>query len=148
MDSPLIQISEMLWDKGIMINHDGKTKIITPKNLIIWNDCWEKWDWKETATKVNNSHAKLPALYHAPGITGTAIDYAVKRRMIDTLIISTGCGYDGEGPGQLPTVEKIKDIQARLGIEVIQEKSQDAVDTFNKLVSEGKHVVLMYHGTC
>jgi len=59
-------------------------------------------------------------------------------------ILIIGTGYYGVVKVDRDMIEKLKDE----GIEVICQDSRKAVETFNKMIKEGKKVALAIHLTC
>merc|ERR1712050_321460 len=97
------------WD-AVELNMGTEPAVIITdfrKDIILWEDHYESWNWKAKATLVDTS-AKEP-LVHSPGITFAALDYAVRGcpRSCHVLIASTGW------EGQLPiTEEALKKLKA------------------------------------
>jgi len=59
-------------------------------------------------------------------------------------IVVFGCG----AAGAMKVNKAVLDVLSKMGIEVIQQLTNQAVETFNRLVSKGKRVVLAAHLTC
>ncbi len=59
-------------------------------------------------------------------------------------ILVVGTGYFGV----MKVPEEVKEALERKGISVIVEKTKQAVETFNRLLKEGKKVVGAFHLTC
>ena len=112
-----------------------------------------KWDWNFEETKVilqrlvqeENLDNSYP--YHYPGIpTSTVKNILDMNPKCDVLIISRGCGYEGNLHGELPLQNS--NIQKQLKIKIIQERSNDSVETFNRYIADGHYPVLMLHTSC
>ena len=137
----------------------GKLKIWIDKEKLIGKNCFlikEKkefqylpWNWNLDITKVYNNHSKKDGeLYHQPGISQEAIDFAASLCKCDILIISTGQGINSNGRGELPTVESLIQITKRLNVTIIQVSTQDGIEIWNTLLSDDLNIVFMVHTTC
>ena len=136
---------------GIHINYENGEKIENKiKNLIVTSTGAEEWNWGCEKTKVDQYKLLRPLRcfqYHYPGIpTSTVKNILDMNPQCDVLIISRGCGYEGNLHGELPLQNS--NIQKQLKIKIIQERSNDAVETFNRYIADGHYPVLMLHTSC
>ena len=140
---------------GINISYKNGEKIeINIKNLIVTSTGAKEWIWEREKTKVvqykslrflHRLRIRFP--YHYPGIpTNTVENILDMNPQCDVLIISRGCGYEGNLHGELPLQNS--NIQKQLKIKIIQERSNNAVKTFNQYIADGYYPVLMLHTSC
>ena len=137
---------------GIYINYENGEKIENKiKNLIVTSTGAKEWIWKrDKKTKVDQFKC-LRFLrcfpYHFPGIpTSTVENILDMNPQCDVLIISRGCGYEGNLHGELPLQKS--NIQKQFKKKIIQERSNNAVKTFNQYIADGHYPVLMLHTSC
>lgn len=140
---------------GIHINYEnGEKKEEKNKNLIVTQMEAKEWIWEREKTKVvqykrlrflHRLGIKFP--YHFPGIPDSTVKNILDMNpQCDVLIISRGCGYEGNLHGELPLQNS--NIQKQLKIKIIQERSNNAVKTFNQYIADGYYPVLMLHTSC
>jgi len=137
---------EVLQGSGMAVRAD----------IILWDDHWERWDWKQGPALVNTSQ-KTPR-FHSPGVTPGALDYAVQGcnndRPCEVVVVSEGWNNEDPDPeihiGQLPVMDEARELmqQKYPDIELITMHGKLVAKEFNKQVRAGKAVVLLMHATC
>ena len=126
-----MKVSKFSWGKTEVTSLSGET--FSFSDCKIWS-CGDSggvnvWDWNSTNT------------HHVPGVQISDAEDLVKRN-IDILILSRGMDL----VLQVPT--KTIDYFRSKGLDVLVLQSQSAVDKFNELTQQGKHVGLVLHSTC
>ena len=118
-------------------------------DVLLWNNHYELWDWKNNNTYVDTS-LKTP-LIHSPGITIEALEYVITRYPnLHKLIISKGYGHGGKGPGQLPVdLEKLNVIKKKYPkLNIVNQKTDTSIKEWNKSVKKGLNIGMLLHMTC
>lgn len=118
-------------------------------DVLLWNNHYELWNWKDKKTYVDTS--KKQPLIHSPGITIDALEYVITRyHNIDKIIISKGFGLGGKGPGQLPVdSEKLNVIKKKYPkLVIVNQKTNSAIQEWNESIKKGLNVGMLLHMTC
>lgn len=120
------------------------------------------WNWNNPETEVENPKPPMylaPFPCHYPGITQRAIDCFIDMCPRDSvLIISTGCGYDGQKTQDGEDIPHAADRQGMLergqknvlakNIMVFRMNSIPAVELYNHCSNLGMKVTMIFHTAC
>ncbi len=79
---------------------------------------------------------------HTPLSLREVEDIVSRCRGFDAVVIGTG-QY-----GCLPIMSDAREYLDRLGVDVVYEKTQDAIGIVNKMLGEGRRVLAILHVTC
>lgn len=119
--SPLIQSSK--WGQ---IEVEGLGPFRDAK---LWPGGGRAWNWDETGTR------------HSPGIQPTDVEELLAHSP-DTVILSRGREL------RLETSPETLSLLEQLGIDVVQEETSMAIETYNRLARSGLRVAALLHSTC
>lgn len=119
-------ITQFSWGHVTVEHGDGTLK--NYKDVIVYPEGSQEWDWSKTGTR------------HVPGIQVADVQELAQK--VDRVILSRG--VDLVLQVQPETLEYLRNHNKQY--DVLQ--SQEAVELYNKLISEGKRVGIVLHSTC
>ncbi len=99
------------------------------KDFKLWPGGGRPWDWRETGTE------------HHPGIQPADVAELLEHGA-EIVVLSRGREL------RLQTASSTLEELASLGVEVRQEETQAAIDTYNELARRGLKVGGLFHSTC
>jgi len=124
--------SAVLWIKlpFVMLMGWGKIKIgsVSYKDVRIWPDHVEEWDWNKHGTQ------------HVPGIQIADVSDFIDK--VDVIVLSQG--VDGVLQIMPETIDYIK----KAGKELHIARTPQAINIYHDLVQQGKNVGALFHSTC
>ena len=99
------------------------------KDFKLWPGGGRPWDWRETGTE------------HDPGIQSADVAELLEHGT-EIVVFSRGREL------RLQTASSALEELAALGVDVRQEDTQAAIDTYNELARQGLKVGGLFHSTC
>jgi hypothetical protein len=99
------------------------------RDVKLWPGGGRGWDWRETGTD------------HRPGILPADVLELLDH---DPDVLILGCGREGRLGVSPDTVALLEDR----GVEVVREKTDAALATYERLATEGRRVAALLHTTC